>query len=164
MYQDVDLKTTESLTSDNLGDIFEFRKPLYNCTERMCHSSTRPPNDQVRHCDQFYQAFPHIYLVLQATNAGVSIGLLIWAYSEWLECIWWTQSGFVVLRMGCSKWSSMYSEWVPGMQCTSSVFGMIQVYLIAVYSEWVELWMVSIARVSQVYSEWRWLSSEWSWV
>jgi len=42
-----------------------FRKPLYSCTEGMCHSSTRPGTSY--HVTEFYKASP--VLVLQATNA-----------------------------------------------------------------------------------------------
>jgi len=35
-----------------------FRKPLYSCTEGMCHSSICPGTSY--HVTQFYQAFPHI--------------------------------------------------------------------------------------------------------
>ena len=45
-----DCRTTECSTSDSLGNVFGFRKLLYSCTERMCHSSTCPPNIQVCHC------------------------------------------------------------------------------------------------------------------
>ena len=35
-----------------------FRKPLYNYTQGMCHSSTRPGTSL--HVTQFYQAFPRV--------------------------------------------------------------------------------------------------------
>ena len=35
-----------------------FRKPLYSCTEGMCHSSTHPGMSY--HVTQFYQAFPRV--------------------------------------------------------------------------------------------------------
>jgi len=44
-----------------------FRKPLYSCTEWMCHSSTRPWTSL--HVISFTRPSPT--LVLQATNAGV---------------------------------------------------------------------------------------------
>ena len=44
-----------------LATFLRFRKPLYSCTEGMCHSSIRPGTSY--HMTQFYQ-------VLQATNAG----------------------------------------------------------------------------------------------
>jgi len=62
----MDRRTTEQHQTI-LATLLEFRKLLYNCTEEMGHSSTRPPN-VIAH-DQFYQAFPA--LVLQAKNAGV---------------------------------------------------------------------------------------------
>ena len=35
-----------------------FRRPLYSCTEGMCHSSTRPGTSY--HVTEFYQAFPRV--------------------------------------------------------------------------------------------------------
>jgi len=47
-----------------------FRKPPYSCIERMCQSSTHPPNVHVHHCMwSVLPGFPHISM--QATNAGV---------------------------------------------------------------------------------------------
>ena len=37
----------------------------------MCHSSTRPPNIQVRHLHMISFTRPSLALVLQVTNAGV---------------------------------------------------------------------------------------------
>ena len=41
-----------------LATFLRFRKPLYSCTEGMCHSSIRPGTSY--HMTQFYQAFPHV--------------------------------------------------------------------------------------------------------
>ena len=41
-----------------LATFLGFRKPLYSCTEGMCHSSTCPGTSY--HMTQFYQAFPGI--------------------------------------------------------------------------------------------------------
>jgi len=64
-------RTVEQLSARHQTDLatfLGFRKPLYSCTEGMCHSSTHP--GRTYHVTQFYQAFPHV-IVLQATNAGV---------------------------------------------------------------------------------------------
>jgi len=41
-----------------LATFLGFRKPLYSCTEGMCHSSKRPGTSY--HVTQFYQAFPRV--------------------------------------------------------------------------------------------------------
>ena len=41
-----------------LATFLGFRKPLYSCTEGMCHSSTRPGTSY--HVTRFYQAFPRV--------------------------------------------------------------------------------------------------------
>jgi len=50
---------TELFASDSLGDVSWIQKPLYSCTEGMCHSATHPGTSL--HMTQFfYQVFPHI--------------------------------------------------------------------------------------------------------
>jgi len=54
-------RTVERLSARHqtvLPTFLGFRKPLYSCTEGMCHSSTRPGASY--HVTQFYQAFPHV--------------------------------------------------------------------------------------------------------
>ena len=53
--------TVEQLSARHQTDLttfLGFRKPLYSCTEGMCHSSTHPGTSY--HVTQFYQAFPRV--------------------------------------------------------------------------------------------------------
>jgi len=55
----MDRRTTERARHQTvLVTLLGFRKPIYSCTEGMCHSSTRPGTSY--HVTWFYQAFPHI--------------------------------------------------------------------------------------------------------
>jgi len=54
-------QTIQRLSSQHqtvLAMFLKSKKPFYNCTEGMGHSSTRPGTSL--HMSQFYQAFPHV--------------------------------------------------------------------------------------------------------
>jgi len=58
------IQTVEWLSARHqtaLVKFLELRKPLYSCTEGMCHSSTCP--GMSLHVTQFYQIFPHVSTV-----------------------------------------------------------------------------------------------------
>jgi len=63
-------QTVERLSARHqavLATFLGFRKPLYSCTEEMCHSF--PPSKYVIHRDSVLPGLPPLF-VLQVTNAG----------------------------------------------------------------------------------------------
>jgi len=120
-------RTVERLSNRHqtvLVPLLGFRNPLYSCTEGMCHSSIRPGTSY--HVTQFYQAFPRVSTVLQATNAGArrpgyeaswnarkgqfwgTSDSYLWQWIPWvLGSSMWAVRGREACQTGC-----LFSDWV----------------------------------------------------
>jgi len=83
-------RTAERLSARHqtvLATFLGFKKPLYSCTEGMCHSSTRPSTSY--HAIQFYQAFPRVSTASD-TNAGArrpGYEAMVWLHYS-LPAVW----------------------------------------------------------------------------
>ena len=65
----------KQLSGEHQAVLRPFRKPPHSCTEGMCHSSTSPPNVQVRHCMRpVLPGLPSCYYCKQKTLEWEGLG------------------------------------------------------------------------------------------